>query len=98
VTYRRVILSVLGAADVVARLALGLPEAFGVLSLVALVGIPVSAAFLAADCIPLRRWHAMASGVALVGLPLALVIPTWGWTIAALVVAAQVAAWGLSRR
>lgn len=97
-TYRRVILAVLGVADVVARLALGLPEAFGVLSLVALVGIPVSAAFLAADCIPMRRWHAMASGVGLVGLPLALVIPTWGWIIAALVVVAQVAAWGLSRR
>ncbi len=97
-TYRRVILAVLGAADVVARLALGLPEAFGVLSLVALVGIPVSAAFLAADCIPMRRWHAMASGAALVGLPLALVIPTWGWIIAALVVVAQVAALGVSRR
>jgi hypothetical protein len=97
-TYRRVILALLGAADVVARLALGLPEAFGVLSLVALVGIPVSAAFLAADCIPMRRWHAMASGVGLVGLPLALVIPTWGWIIAAFVVAAQVAAWAASRR
>lgn len=97
-TYRRVILGVLGVADVIARLALGLPEAFGVLSLVALVGIPVSAAFLAADCIPLRRWHAMASGTALVGLPLALVIPTWGWVIAALVVAAQIGAWTASRR
>ncbi|MBL6633675.1 MAG: hypothetical protein ISP32_04675 [Thermoleophilia bacterium] len=97
-TYRRVILAVLGLADAVARLWLGLPEAFGVLMLVAVVGVPLSAAFLAADCIPLRRGHAVASGVALVGLPMALLIPVWGWIAALVVVAAQAVAWVTSRR
>ncbi len=97
-TYRRVILAVLGIADVVARLVLGLPAAFGVLMMVAIVGVPLGAAFLAADCIPLRRGHAIASAVALVGLPLALLVPVWGWVAAAAVVAAQVAAWAGSRR
>jgi hypothetical protein len=98
VTYRRVILAVLGIADVVARLVLGLPAAFGVLMMVAIIGVPLAAAFLAADCIPLRRGHAVASAVALVGLPLALLVPVWGWVAAAAVVAAQVAAWAGSRR
>jgi len=98
VTYRRVILAVLGIADVVARLVLGLPAAFGVLMMVAIIGVPLAAAFLAADCIPLRRGHAIASSVALVGLPLALLVPVWGWVAAAAVVAAQVAAWAGSRR
>jgi len=98
VTYRRVILAVLGIADVVARLVLGLPAAFGVLMMVAIIGVPLAAAFLAADCIPLRRGHAIASAVALVGLPLALLVPVWGWVAAAAVVAAQVAAWAGSRR
>jgi hypothetical protein len=97
-TYRRVILAVLGIADVVARLVLGLPAAFGVLMMVAIIGVPLAAAFLAADCIPLRRGHAVASAVALVGLPLALLVPVWGWVAAAAVVAAQVAAWAGSRR
>lgn len=97
-TYRRVILAVLGLADAVARLWLGLPEAFGVLMLVAVVGVPLSAAFLAADCIPPRRGHAVASGVALVGLPVALLIPVWGWIAALVVVAAQAVAWVTSRR
>ncbi|MDA3005047.1 MAG: hypothetical protein O3B97_00110 [Actinomycetota bacterium] len=97
-TYRRAILAVLGLADAVARLWLGLPEAFGVLMLVAVVGVPLSAAFLAADCIPLRRGHAVASGVALVGLPMALLIPVWGWIAALVVVAAQAVAWVTSRR
>jgi len=98
VTYRRIILAVLGIADVVARLALGLPGAFPILMMVALLGVPLSAAFLAADCIPLRRAHAVASGVALVGLPLALVIPVWGWIFALAVVLAQAAAWAAGRR
>lgn len=97
-TYRRVILAVLGIADVVARLVLGLPAAFGVLMMVAIIGVPLAAAFLAADCIPRRRGHAIASAVALVGLPLALLVPVWGWVAAAAVVAAQVAAWAGSRR
>lgn len=97
-TYRRVILALLGIADVVARLVLGLPAAFGVLMMVAIIGVPLAAAFLAADCIPLRRGHAIASAVALVGLPLALLVPVWGWVAAAAVVAAQVAAWAGSRR
>lgn len=97
-TYRRVIIAVLGIADVVARLVLGLPAAFGVLMMVAIIGVPLAAAFLAADCIPLRRGHAIASAVALVGLPLALLVPVWGWVAAAAVVAAQVAAWAGSRR
>ena len=97
-TYRRVILAVLGIADVVARLVLGLPAAFGVLMMVAIIGVPLAAAFLAADCIPLRRGHAIASAVALVGLPLALLVPVWGWVAAAAVVAAQVAAWAGLRR
>lgn len=97
-TYRRVILAVLGIADVVARLVLGLPAAFGVLMMVAIIGVPLAAAFLAADCIPLRRGHAIASAVALVGLPMALLVPVWGWVAAAAVVAAQVAAWAGSRR
>ena len=97
-TYRRVILAVLGIADVVARLVLGLPAAFGVLMMVAIIGVPLAAAFLAADCIPLRRGHAIASAVALVGLPLALLVPVWGWVAAAAVVAAQVAVWTGSRR
>lgn len=98
VTYRRVILGVLGVVAAVARLWLGLPNAFGVLMLVAVVGLPLGAAFLAADCIPLRKWHAQASGVALIGLPAALLLPVWGWIIALAVAGAQVAAWGLSRR
>jgi len=98
VTYRRVILLVLAVADVVARLVLGLPAAFGVLMIVTLIGIPLSAAFLAADLIPVRRVHAIASGVALVGLPLALIIPTWGWIIALAVAGAQVTAWAAGRR
>lgn len=97
-TYRRVILGVLGMADVVARLGLGLPGAFGVLSLVALVSLPLAAAFLAADCIPMKRDHAVASGIALVGLPAALLFPVWGWIAALVVVAAQVVAWVTSRR
>lgn len=97
-TYRRVILGVLGVADVVARLALGLPGAFPVLMIIALIGVPLSAAFLAADCIPLRRAHALASGVALVGLPLALLIPVWGWLFAIAVALAQAAAWAAGRR
>ena len=97
-TYRRVILAVLGIADVVARLVLGLPAAFGVLMMVAIIGVPLAAAFLAADCIPLRRGHAIASAVALVGQPLALLVPVWGWVAAAAVVAAQVAAWAGLRR
>ena len=72
--------------------------AFGVLMMVAIIGVPLAAAFLAADCIPLRRGHAIASAVALVGLPLALLVPVWGWVAAAAVVAAQVAAWAGSRR
>ena len=97
-TYRRVILGVLGVADVVARLALGLPGAFPVLMIIALIGVPLSAAFLAADCIPLRRAHALASGVALVGLPLPLLIPVWGWLFAIAVALAQAAAWAAGRR
>lgn len=97
-TYRRIILGVLGTVDVIARLWLGLPGAFPVLMMVALIGVPLSAAFGAADCIPLRRAHAIASGVALVGLPLALVIPVWGWVFALAVVLAQAAAWVAGRR
>ena len=97
-TYRRIILGVLGTVDVIARLWLGLPGAFPVLMMVALIGVPLSAAFVAADCIPLRRAHAIASGVALVGLPLALVIPVWGWVVALAVVLAQAAAWAAGRR
>lgn len=97
-TYRRVILGLLGLVAAVARLWLGLPEAFGVLMIVAVVGVPLSAAFLAADCIPLRRGHAIASGVALVGLPMALLVPVWGWIAALVVVAAQAVAWVTSRR
>ena len=96
-TYRRVILGLLAVADVVARLWLGLPNAFGVLMIVAVIALPLGAAFLAADCIPLRPWHAVASAVALVGLPAALLLPVWGWVIALLVAAAQPAAWALSR-
>jgi len=40
----------------------------------------------------------IASGVALVGLPLALVIPVWGWVFALAVVLAQAAAWAAGRR
>jgi hypothetical protein len=98
VTYRRVILAVLGLASAAARLALGLPEAFGVLMIVAVIGVPLSAAFLAADCIPMRRDHAIASGIALVGLPMALLVPVWGWIAALVVVAAQVVAWVTARR
>lgn len=97
-TYRRIILGVMGTVDVIARLWLGLPGAFPVLMMVALIGVPLSAAFVAADCIPLRRAHAIASGVALVGLPLALVIPVWGWVFALAVVLAQAAAWAAGRR
>ena len=97
-TYRRIILGVLGTVDVIARLWLGLPGAFPVLMMVALIGVPLSAAFVAADCIPLRRAHAIASGVALVGLPLAVVIPVWGWVFALAVVLAQAAAWAAGRR
>ena len=97
-TYRRVILALLGIADVVARLVLGLPAAFGVLMMVAIIGVPLAAAFLAADCIPLRRGHAIASAVALVGLPMALLVPVWGWIAALVVVVAQAVAWATSRR
>ena len=97
-TYRRVILAVLGIADVVARLVLGLPAAFGVLMMVAIIGVPLAAAFLAADCIPLRRGHAIASAVALVGLPMALLVPVWGWIAALVVVVAQAVTWATSRR
>lgn len=96
-TYRRVILGVLAVADVIARLWLGLPNAFGVLMIVAVIALPLGAAFLAADCIPMRKWHALASGVALVGLPMALLVPTWGWIAALVVAVAQGAAWALSR-
>jgi len=98
VTYRRVILAVLAVADVIARLWLGLPEAFGILMIVAVIALPLGGAFLAADCIPMRKWHALASGVALVGLPAALLLPVWGWIIALAVAAAQVVAWALSRQ
>lgn len=97
-TYRRVILAVLGMAAVVGRLWLGLPEAFGVLMIVAVISLPLAAAFLAADCIPMRRDDAIASGVALVGLPMALLIPVWGWIAALVVVLAQAVAWATSRR
>lgn len=97
-TYRRIILAVLAIADVVARLVLGLPQAFGVMALVALVGIPLSLAFLAADCVPMRRWHAVASGAALVGLPLALLIPTWGWMLTAAAGVAQAFPWAMTAR
>ncbi|MBM3635239.1 MAG: hypothetical protein FJW99_08185 [Actinobacteria bacterium] len=66
--------------------------------MVALIGVPLSAAFLAAGCIPLRRAHAVVSGVALVGLPLGLMIPVWGWIVALVVVLAQVAARGAGQR
>jgi hypothetical protein len=36
--------------------------------------------------------------VALLGLPLALVIPVWGWIVALAVVLAQIAAWAAGRR
>lgn len=97
-TYRRVILAVLGIVDVVARLALGLPGAFPILMLVAIIALPLAAAFLAADCIPMRRDHAIASGVALVGLPMALLVPVWGWIAALVVVAAQAVAWATGRQ
>lgn len=89
---RRIILGVLALAVIVARLALGLPAAFPVLGLVAIVAIPLCLAFMVADAIPWRRDPFVASAVGLVGLPLALLIPVWGWIAAVVVIAAQVIA------
>ena len=90
---RRIILATLAVADVMARLVLGLPGAFAVLGSVAIVGIPMCLAFMVADAVPWRREQFVASAAGLVGLPMALLIPSWGWVAAVAVVIAQVLAW-----
>lgn len=90
---RRIILAVLALADLVARFVLGLPGAFAVLGAVAIVGIPMCLAFMVADAAPWRRDQFIASAVALVGLPVALLAPQWGWVAAVVVIAAQALAW-----
>jgi len=91
---RRIILAVVALADVVARLVLGLPSAFAVLGIVAIISIPMCLAFMVADAVPWRRDQFIASAVGLVGLPVALLVPQWGWVAAIAVIAAQVLAWG----
>jgi len=90
---RRIILAALAVADVMARLVLGLPGAFAVLGAVAIVGIPMCLAFMVADAVPWRREQFVASAAGLVGLPVALLIPSWGWVAAVAVVIAQALAW-----
>lgn len=90
---RRIILIVVALADVLARLVLGLPGAFAVLGLVAIVGIPMCLAFMVADAVPWHRDQFIASAVGLVGLPVALLVPQWGWVAAIAVIAAQAIAW-----
>ena len=80
---------VLAAADLVARLALGLPGAFPVLGIVAIVGLPMCLAFMVADAVPWRRDAFIASLLGAVGLPLALQ-PTWGWVGVVVALLAQV--------
>ena len=90
---RRIILAVVALADVLARLVLGLPGAFAVLGLVAIVSIPMCLAFMVADAVPWQRDQFIASAVGLVGLPVALLVPRWGWVAAIAVIAAQAIAW-----
>ena len=90
---RRIILAVVALADVLARLVLGLPGAFAVLGLVAIVSIPMCLAFMVADAVPWQRGQFIASAVGLVGLPVALLVPQWGWVAAIAVIAAQAIAW-----
>ena len=87
---RRIILAVVALADVLARLVLGLPGAFAVLGLVAIVSIPMCLAFMVADAVPWQRDQFIASAV---GLPVALLVPQWGWVAAIAVIAAQAIAW-----
>ena len=90
---RRAIIAALAVAALVGRLVLGLPTAFPVLGLVAIVGVPVCLAFMVADAIPWRRDSFIASTAGLVGLPVALLLPVWGWTATIVVIAAQALAW-----
>ena len=91
---RRIILAVVALADVVARLVLGLPSAFAVLGMVAMISIPMCLAFMVADAVPWRRDQFIASTVGLIGLPMALLVPQWGWLGAIAVILAQALAWG----
>ncbi len=90
---RRIILVVLAIADVLARLVLGLPAAFGVMGAVAIIGVPICLAFMVADAVPWQRDQFVASAAGLVGLPVALLIPSLGWLATVAVVIAQVLAW-----
>ena len=86
---RRIVLLVLAVGDLVARFVLGLPGAFAVLGTVAIIGIPMCLAFM----VPWQRDQFIASAVALVGLPMVLLIPVWGWVAAIAVIIAQIMAW-----
>ncbi len=90
---RRIVLLVLAVGDLVARFVLGLPGAFAVLGTVAIIGIPMCMAFMVADSVPWQLDQFIASAVALVGLPMVLLIPAWGWVAAIAVIIAQVMAW-----
>lgn len=90
---RRIVLLVLAVGDLVARFVLGLPGAFAVLGTVAIIGIPMCMAFMVADAVPWQRGQFIASAVALVGFPMVLLIPVWGWVAAIAVIIAQVMAW-----
>jgi hypothetical protein len=93
---RRIVLLVLAIGDLVARFVLGLPGAFAVLGTVAIIGIPMCLAFMVADAVPWQRDQFIASAVALVGLPMVLLIPVWGWIAAIAVIIAQIIALGRS--
>ena len=93
---RRIVLLVLAIGDLVARFVLGLPGAFAVLGTVAIIGIPMCLAFMVADAVPWQRDQFIASAVALVGLPMVLLIPVWGWIAAIAVIIAQIIAIGRS--
>ena len=80
-------------AAVIARLVLGLPAAFGVMGAVAIIGVPMCLAFMVADAVPWRRDQFIASATGLIGLPVALLLPGWGWLAAIAVVLAQAVAW-----
>ena len=90
---RRIVLLVLAVGDLVAWFVLGLPGAFAVLGTVAIIGIPMCLAFMVADAVPWQRDQFIASAVALVGLPMVLLIPVWGWVAAIAVIIAQIMAW-----
>ncbi|MEI7520644.1 MAG: hypothetical protein WCK40_04785 [Thermoleophilia bacterium] len=90
---RRIVILVLAVGDLIARFVLGLPGAFAVLGAVAIIGIPMCLAFMVADAVPWQRDQFIASAVALIGFPMVLLIPTWGWVAAIAVIIAQIIAW-----